>query len=341
MRHPDEAAAARVTSPGLHHGFGVIPIMHLRLFAEFIEGTGGAVHLIDPFGIDAAARLVKVMEIPHRTDWPEVFFGHHEAHSVGRGNANDPLFAVKGFPAILKVPGVGVGLVRTTAGHQTGLGMGDVKARSIKRMCRVGHCGIQLFWRVPFIASAIKRERRMVANADDAVVRIRDEHRVVVGVGSVGRVGEPEIVPDEYAVFVAGVEELFLADLADPVADHRHVHLLMQMNGGVVVLGFITEQGVVHAPVSAVELDVLTVAGDLQDLVGGVVGKLADAEGDFTGRCGAFGGLGGEREVLQRRIAVAVGPPQRGMTQDQLREVIFVEGDLFAFVCRQLHLLHE
>jgi len=91
----------------------------------------------------------------------------------------------------------------------------------------------------------------MVADAQNHVLDVAQEHVVVVGIGAIQRVGEPEILPHDDAKLVAGLEELVVADLPDPVADHGEVHVAVVAHGGVVLAGTVAQHGLAKAPVPA------------------------------------------------------------------------------------------
>jgi hypothetical protein len=65
--------------------------------------------------------------------------------------------------------------------------------------------------REAFVAAAVEADGRMVANAKNVVVGIAKEKVVVIGIGAVDGVGEPEILPDDDAVTVRRIVEGFVA----------------------------------------------------------------------------------------------------------------------------------
>src|SRR6185312_5172103 len=95
--------------------------------------------------------------------------------------------------------------------------------------------------REPLVASAVETERSMAANALNKVPRVREEHGVVFRNGTVPGIGQPEILPDDDAVTVAGFVEGVVADLADPIANHREVHFAVITHRGVIFARAITK----------------------------------------------------------------------------------------------------
>ena len=48
---------------------------------------------------------------------------------------------------------------------------------------------------IAFVAAAVEAEGGMVADAEDVVAGVAEEHGVVIGVGAVPGIGQPEILP--------------------------------------------------------------------------------------------------------------------------------------------------
>ena len=95
----------------------------------------------------------------------------------------------------------------------------------------------------------------MVAIAQNFVAHVGQIHVHVDGIGAVAAVGLEEFVPDQDAVLVAQVVEILAGALADPVADHGVIGLLVHAD-----LRFEAGAGdafhrLVHAPVAALAHD--------------------------------------------------------------------------------------
>ena len=81
----------------------------------------------------------------------------------------------------------------------------------------------------------------VAADAADVVASIREKHCVVFGNRTVPRIGQPEVLPHDDAMAIAGLIKGIVADLADPVADHGEVHLAVVTDGGVVLAGAVAQ----------------------------------------------------------------------------------------------------
>ena len=100
-----------------------------------------------------------------------------------------------------------------------------------------------------------------------------------VGIGAVAGIGLEEFVPDEDAVLVAELVEVFAGALADPVADEVEIGELVQVDFGFEALAGNALEGFVEAPVAAADEDGHAVDGDGERVgAGDGVGDLADAE---------------------------------------------------------------
>ncbi|OAV63436.1 hypothetical protein Barb6_03746 [Bacteroidales bacterium Barb6] len=99
----------------------------------------------------------------------------------------------------------------------------------------------------------------MVADALHEVVGIGHKEVVVIRYRPVVGVGKPEVLPNHYAVAVAGFVKLFIAYLPHPVAYHGEVHICVIGNGYVVFAPAIVEVGLAEAPVSPATDEAATV----------------------------------------------------------------------------------
>ncbi len=102
----------------------------------------------------------------------------------------------------------------------------------------------------------------MVAVAQDFVPHVGHVGVEVGGVGTVGGIGLEELVPDEEAVFVAELVEVFVGGLADPVADEIEVGELMHADLGFKALAGNALEGFIDAPVAAADEYTRAVDGD-------------------------------------------------------------------------------
>ena len=104
----------------------------------------------------------------------------------------------------------------------------------------------------------------MIANAQQVVSRVREEQVVIVRVGPVPRIRQPEILPHHHAVAIGCVVERLIAGLPDPVANHVEVFVAMIAQGRVVFTRAIAQHRLGKSPVSAARDEPPPVDPDLQ-----------------------------------------------------------------------------
>ena len=253
-----------------------------------------------------------------------------------------PSSVVKPLGVILEVPDR-VFVRPRSAAHQvrTGIGGRLVGARAVEIVELRRERLVDPVRRVALVASAPDGDAGMVAVALDRVGGVRQPAFGVGGREVVAVGGNPEIVPDEDAVLVRQRVEALLRLLTHPVAHHRHVRVAVQPEVRFQPFhGRGTFQRVVEAPVAAQDEDALAV--DLDDqrrLLGGrvaggqvFVGHLtqADALRQPVG-LPARGVQQAQGKVVQRRFAVAVGPPEPGIAHRQRGHVGRIGGHDFRF----------
>ncbi len=169
------------------------------------------------------------------------------------------------------------GAVGAAAADQALGGAGDVVHVRVQLGQQFADAVFQRLGRGAFVAAAIQAHRGVVAYAQQRVADVAQEHVVVVGVGAVDGVGQPEILPHHDAVAVAGVVEGVVAGLSHPVADHGEVHVAVVADGDVVFARAVAQHGFGEAPVAAARDEAAAVDEDLQRAAVFGVGELADA----------------------------------------------------------------
>src|SRR5215831_7087697 len=90
----------------------------------------------------------------------------------------------------------------------------------------------------------------MIANAQQVILRIYEEEIIIVRIGPVPGIREPEILPDHYSEAIGSVVECLVAHLADPVANHVEVLVLMEAQRSVVLARAIPQHRLGKSPVS-------------------------------------------------------------------------------------------
>ena len=187
--------------------------------------------------------------------------------------------------------------------------------------------------REALITPAVKADGRMIPDAKNQVIRVLQEEVVVIRFGAVPGIGKPEVLPHYNAMTVAGFIKGFIADLADPVADHGEIHLAVVADRGVVFARTVAKHGFAESPVAATRDESASVDPDAQIASIFAVGHLADAcfEG-FPVDCLSTS-FDRDLCVVEIRIAVADGPPQFGVVQVEGRGRGRIKGDRLSFCC--------
>ena len=133
---------------------------------------------------------------------------------------------------------------------------------------------------------------------------------VIVRIGSVARIGKPEVLPYHYAVTVASIIKFLVTDLPHPVANHIKVHLPV-VSYCYVILAFAIEKIMLaKAPVASKRHESLTVYPHLQFLVSALIRHLSDT---CTIICSdLFTAIRHKliASVIHIRLAITVRPPK-------------------------------
>ena len=94
---------------------------------------------------------------------------------------------------------------------------------------------------IALVAAHIETYAGMTAYAAQIVRGVIQEEGVIIGVGAVSRVGQPEVLPHHNAVAVARLIKFLVAGLAYPVAYHVTVHVAVVTHGHVVLAATVVE----------------------------------------------------------------------------------------------------
>ena len=161
----------------------------------------------------------------------------------------------------------------------------------------------------------------MAPDSLDIVLCIVHEHRLVIRVRAVPRIGKPEVLPDHQAVTVAGFVKLLVADLAHPVAYHIAMHVLMVCYRNVVFALPVSQIALGEAPVASKRVNPDTIDHNLRPAVKFVVSHFADS-------CLVADGIGDhsaalhlESGIVQERFAEGRRPPEIHFPVPELREI--------------------
>ena len=194
---------------------------------------------------------------------------------------------------------------------------------------------------ISLVASAIDADGGMAADAVHVVLGIVNEHVGIIGIGAVGGIGQPEVLPYHDAVFITRFIQLFVANHAHPVAHHGEVHVLVIGDGCLVFTSAVVEVYFAESPVATHADEATPVDIEVQYMIVFIEVHLADTylEVFFIRDFSVY--LEGEVGIVQVRFSIAVGPPQARVLHLKLREILGVEPHGLLFLGRQLYGLLE
>ncbi|OAV67182.1 hypothetical protein Barb4_02581 [Bacteroidales bacterium Barb4] len=313
MAHPEEHTAAELAASLKDAAIAVI-VHPLRPFGEltgilrFAEGffndvieSGGRLGTAQRIVVQSPETVLRP-ELVGRQGLGEAFIRHYVWHTA---------FAVETVVAEEQViVARGQGTVGSSPTHHACGGMGNV----VNARMQGGKQGAKVFvkriGRIAFVTTDVEGDGRMIADALHEVVGIGHKEVVVIRYRPVVGVGKPEVLPDHYAVVVAGFVKLFIANLSHPVAYHGEVHIGVIGDSNVVFAPAIVEVGLAEAPVSPASDEAATVYEKAQYAVVLIEGHLAHAGFEvFLIRCTSTD-VKAQFHIVEVLIAVAFRPPQ-------------------------------
>src|SRR5665213_322195 len=83
------------------------------------------------------------------------------------------------------------------------------------------------------------------------IFHIFDKHLRMIRVGAIGRIGQPEILPNYNAIFIARVKEFIIAYLAYPITNHGKIHFFVVANRNIIFAPTVTKHVFAETPVAA------------------------------------------------------------------------------------------
>ncbi len=266
-----------------------------------------------------------------------ILLGHHAVDGFESGDGDGADLGFEGF-------GEGIELARLAPA----VGAAGADAAAVGGIAMIEAGGIELGGDlldsavddfgggIAFVSAAPDDDGRMRAIAEDFVADVVEIHLQLQDVGAVAAIGLEEFIPDHDAVLVAEVVEIVAGALADPVADHVEIGLLMQADLGFEAFAGDALHGFVDSPVAALAHDGDAVDGDGEIFgAGEIVSDLSDAEGEIAGVGDLAVDVEGEVEFVEMGLAVAIGPPEFRVVDVELGDFGWREGDGFGFIWRK------
>ena len=190
---------------------------------------------------------------------PHVPFRHSQAQAVHGHHVRRPHLAVELDGRVGEIVLLRLVAIRPVSGHHVSSVPRSVIVRRAGNIVqtRVQFLGeslqraVERLWRQALVAAAIEAHGGMVADLQNVIPRVAQEQIVIVGVGAVGRICQPEVLPHHDAVLVARVVESLVAGETHPVPNHGEVLVALVAHGNVVLAGAVAQHGFRKAPVSA------------------------------------------------------------------------------------------
>ena len=142
-------------------------------------------------------------------------------------------------------------VVGASAANAVSRGVGDVKHARMLLRDHFPQVAVDFLRRVALVPAHVQGYGRMVPYAPYITGCNLIEAGRIGRIRSVPGVGQPEILPDHYAVTVAGVVEGLVVRHANPVADHGEIHVGMVANGNIVLAVPILQKVLRISPVAA------------------------------------------------------------------------------------------
>src|ERR1039457_1859141 len=325
MAHPDEQAHAVLTLR-LEHGAVVLVIFELGEPEPIGHIGGGAITLFDARTEVGGVLRALVGEVVHTPDGalgrPHGGCRHHETQAIEGDDIGHAHLAMHERGGALReiVFGGLFGVGAVAADDAVGRA-GDVVYARMGGGEGGADAVVDGLGRVALVAADVDAYRGMAAYAEHVVLNVAQEHGIVVGIGAIPGIGQPEILPDDDAVAVAGFVELVLADLAHPVADHVEIHFRVIAHGGVVFAGAVAQHAFAEAPTAALGNEAAAVDPHFERAAFFAVSELTDARLELFGvGNGVGGGFELQAHVVEIGRAVSGGPPQ--LRVDELQGVL-------------------
>ena len=134
-------------------------------------------------------------------------------------------------------------VIRAVTAHETPRGVGKINHSRSQLSHQFPKSLVKTGGRSSFIAATEQCNAGVIPYSPHIVVRIFQEHLLIVGFRAVNGICKPEILPHHNTVSVAGLIEFLVSDLPHPVADNIEVLSRFQSDSHVVLPGPITQQG--------------------------------------------------------------------------------------------------
>ena len=216
---------------------------------------------------------------------------------------------------------------------------GDIMNARMILLHDATQCLVDLLGREALVTSAIDTDRGMVAETLHIIGRIGDKHLGIVGIRTVSRVSQPEVLPNHDTMTVARLIQLLITNLTYPVTHHREVHIRMIIHGNVILTTSVVQVRLTKAPVTTTTDETTAIDEEAQDAVVLVESHLTDTHLEVFRIRYLISHLEGEIRIIQVRITITLRPPEMRILHLQLGELLRIKLHSLLLVCLQLHRL--
>ncbi len=104
--------------------------------------------------------------------------------------------------------------------------------------------------RIALVAAAVDADAGMIADFQHKILGIVHKHYLIIGVGTIGRVCQPEVLPHHDAVAVTSLIEFLVAGHTHPVANHIIIHLLVVAHSSIKFTAAVVQIVLAEGPVA-------------------------------------------------------------------------------------------
>src|SRR5664280_2502629 len=147
----------------------------------------------------------------------------------------------------------------------------------MKFMYHRTQCGVNYDGRVALVPSNINSHGRMVADTQDYISCIIDEHLGIFRIGTISGVCKAKILPDHNSMTVTSFKKLIISSLSDPVSDHIEVHIGMISDSNIIFTSAVLKIRFRKTPVSTTCYKTSPVDINIEYLIGVIENHFANS----------------------------------------------------------------
>ena len=246
----------------------------------------------------------------------QALIGHHVGHTA---------LGMKFARLFLKIFLGAYRPIRSVSAHAVIGRTGNIVQSGMQHGHRVAQSIIKRLGGIALVAAAINANAGVIAYFKHKILGIIHKHRLIIGVRTIGWVGQPKVLPHHNAVAVTSFKELLVAGHTHPVTNHVIIHLLVVAHGSIKLPAAIIQIILTKRPVATQRYQASVINVDAQFSVPIHRFDLTDAGLEINSI--ALHAINREREtsIIQVGLAITVRPPQPHPLVLELREPIRIK----------------